>query len=156
MEAFPDDGPAGKLCARIGNSWIQPVELPVGADLQGAADINLEELNQFRQAVLQPILPFRQAFLEEDATVESITQALKEYLEQADARGKLEWYQSRFEAQGQESLAKEYSQAYDFVEELFRTADCSFGKRAGNQERICGNSGCRFCGNPGRLPSGCH
>ena len=52
---------------------------------KGAADINLEELNQFRQAVLQSILPFRQAFLEEDATVESITQALKEYLEQADA-----------------------------------------------------------------------
>ncbi|MGI5948403.1 MAG: helicase-exonuclease AddAB subunit AddB [Lachnospiraceae bacterium] len=95
---------------------------------KGAADINLEELNQFRQAVLQPILPFRQAFLEEGATVDSITQALKEYLEQADARGKLEWYQSRFEAQGQESLAKEYSQAYDLVEELFERLTALLGE----------------------------
>ena len=54
---------------RIGNSGIQQMELASGSGpIKGAADINLEELNLFRQAVLQSSLPAGSVrhFLEED------------------------------------------------------------------------------------------
>ncbi len=86
---------------------------------RGGAQINLEELNQFRRQVLEPLTAFRQAFAEENATVASITEALKTYLEETQARERLQWYQDSFEQQGEESLAREYGQAYDLVEELF-------------------------------------
>lgn len=86
---------------------------------RGGAQINLEELNRFRCQILEPLTAFRQAFLEENATVASITEALKTYLEETQAGERLQWYQTFFEEQGEESLAREYSQAYQLVEELF-------------------------------------
>ncbi|MFR1831589.1 MAG: PD-(D/E)XK nuclease family protein [Lachnospiraceae bacterium] len=95
---------------------------------RGAANINLEELNRFREAVLAPVCSFRQAFLEEGATVASITERLKQYLEESGVREKLEWYQRQFESRGQESLAKEYSQAWDLVAELFERLTALLGE----------------------------
>lgn len=95
---------------------------------RGAADINLEELNRFKALVMEPLSRFRQAFLEEDVSVSSVTEALKSYLEEAGAKEKLEWYQQRFEKQGKESLSREYSQAYDLVEELFERLTALLGE----------------------------
>ena len=95
---------------------------------RGAADINLEELNLFKALVMEPLSRFRQAFLEEDVSVLSVTEALKSYLEEAGAKEKLEWYQQRFEKQGKESLSREYGQAYDLVEELFERLTALLGE----------------------------
>ena len=95
---------------------------------RGAADINLEELNRFKVLVMEPLSRFRQAFLEEDVSVLSVTEALKSYLEEAGAKEKLEWYQQRFEKQGKESLSREYGQAYDLVEELFERLTALLGE----------------------------
>lgn len=95
---------------------------------RGAADINLEELNRFKALVMEPLSRFRQAFLEEDVSVLSVTEALKSYLEEAGAKEKLEWYQQRFEKQGKESLSREYGQAYDLVEELFERLTALLGE----------------------------
>ena len=95
---------------------------------RGAANINLEELNRFREAVLAPVCSFRQAFLEEGATVASITERLKQYLEESGVREKLEWYQRQFESREQESLAKEYSQAWDLVAKLFERLTALLGE----------------------------
>lgn len=91
------------------------------ARFKGAENLNLQELNAFRQWILAPLRPLREA-MSKDATVASVTQALRTYLESMELREKLEEYQSYFAARGlrgDENLAREYGQVYDRVEELF-------------------------------------
>ena len=91
------------------------------AQFKGAENLNLQELNAFRQWILAPLRPLREA-MSKDATVASVTQALRTYLESMELREKLEEYQSYFAARGlrgDENLAREYGQVYDRVEELF-------------------------------------
>ncbi len=91
------------------------------AQFKGAENLNLKELNDFRQWILAPLRPLREA-MSKDATVASVTQALRTYLESMDLKEKLEEYQAYFAARGlrgDENLAREYGQVYDRVEELF-------------------------------------
>lgn len=91
------------------------------AQFKGAENLNLKELNAFRQWILAPLRPLREA-MSKDATVASVTQALRTYLESMDLKEKLEEYQAYFAARGlrgDENLAREYGQVYDRVEELF-------------------------------------
>lgn len=91
------------------------------AQFKGAENLNLKELNAFRQWILVPLRPLREA-MSKDATVASVTQALRTYLESMDLKEKLEEYQAYFAARGlrgDENLAREYGQVYDRVEELF-------------------------------------
>ena len=91
------------------------------AQFKGAENLNLQELNAFRQWILAPLRPLREA-MSKDATVASVTQALRNYLESMELREKLEEYQAYFAARGlrgDENLAREYGQVYDRVEELF-------------------------------------
>ncbi len=91
------------------------------AQFKGAENLNLQELNAFRQWILAPLRPLREA-MSKDATVASVTQALRNYLESMELREKLEEYQAYFAARGlrgDEHLAREYGQVYDRVEELF-------------------------------------
>lgn len=91
------------------------------AQFKGAENLNLQELNAFRQWILAPLRPLREA-ISKDATVASVTQALRNYLESMELREKLEEYQAYFAARGlrgDENLAREYGQVYDRVEELF-------------------------------------
>lgn len=91
------------------------------AQFKGAENLNLQELNDFRQWILAPLRPLREA-MAKDATVASVTQALRTYLESMELKEKLEEYQAYFAARGlrgDENLAREYGQVYDRVEELF-------------------------------------
>ena len=91
------------------------------AQFKGAENLNLQELNAFRQWILAPLRPLREA-ISKDATVASVTQALRNYLESMELKEKLEEYQAYFAARGlrgDENLAREYGQVYDRVEELF-------------------------------------
>ncbi|RGX22115.1 ATP-dependent helicase [Enterocloster asparagiformis] len=91
------------------------------AQFKGAENLNLQELNAFRQWILAPLRPLREA-MSKDATVASVTQALRNYLESMELKEKLEEYQAYFAARGlrgDENLAREYGQVYDRVEELF-------------------------------------
>ncbi|WP_302327046.1 PD-(D/E)XK nuclease family protein [Enterocloster lavalensis] len=91
------------------------------AQFKGAENLNLQELNDFRQWILAPLRPLREA-MSKDATVASVTQALRTYLESMELKEKLEEYQAYFAARGlrgDENLAREYGQVYDRVEELF-------------------------------------
>lgn len=88
---------------------------------RGGERINLKELNQYRQWVLAPLKELRSAFMEENATVFSVTEALKGFLEQMEIREKLEEYTEFFAQRhrpGDENLAREYSQVYERAEEL--------------------------------------
>ena len=88
---------------------------------RGSEKLNLKELNAYRQWILEPLRPLREAFKEEGATIGSVTAALREYLERMGLRGKLEDYSGFFRERGNpgdENLAREYSKVYDRVLEL--------------------------------------
>lgn len=89
---------------------------------RGSEKLNLKELNAYRQWILAPLRPLREAFQAEGATIASVTAALREYLERMGLREKLEDYKSFFLDRGMpgdENLAREYGQVYDMVMELF-------------------------------------
>ena len=87
---------------------------------KGAENLNLAELNEFRSWVLEPLRPLREA-MSREATVASVTEALRQYMESMGLREKLEEYSAYFESRGRrgdENLAREYGQVYGHVEEL--------------------------------------
>lgn len=89
---------------------------------RGSEKLNLKELNAYRQWILAPLRPLREAFQAEGATIASVTAALREYLERMGLREKLEDYKAFFLDRGMpgdENLAREYGQVYDMVMELF-------------------------------------
>ena len=104
------------------SQWEQPC--------RGSEKLNLKELNAYRQWILEPLRPLREAFKEEGATIGSVTAALREYLERMGLRGKLEDYSGFFRERGNpgdENLAREYSQVYDRALELLRRLEGRFG-----------------------------
>ena len=86
---------------------------------RGAELINLDELNQFREAVVTPFLPFREVFSNRKATVRERTEALVHFLEALEMEQKLAAMAQQFEEVGDMSLAKEYGQVYGLVMDLF-------------------------------------
>lgn len=85
-----------------------------------AADLNLVELNEFRDQVMAPLFALREAFGQNPATVADMVRALVTLLETCHVKEKLEAYQEYFLEQQEYRLAKEYGQVYGRVEELLR------------------------------------
>ncbi len=91
------------------------------ATFLGAENLNLEELNRFRLWVLEPLTLLRQAMSAKDATIATMTEGLKAYMERMELKEKLQEYQEYFSGRGSfgdENLAREYAQVYDLVMEL--------------------------------------
>ena len=86
---------------------------------RGAELVNLERLNRFREEVLSPLIPLREVFSGRQVSVSERTKALVHFLEQLEAEKKLGVYEEYFTASGQEEFAKEYSQVYGLVMEMF-------------------------------------
>ena len=95
---------------------------------RGGESINLEELNAYRQEVLEPLAKLREAFSEENATVDSVTAKLEEFLEEEKAEEKLAWYEGIFTRNKQTVLAKEYGQAMGLVKEMFQRLRALLGE----------------------------
>lgn len=98
---------------------------------RGGENLNLEELNQFRQWVLAPLTPLRQAITQPEATIQDVTQALRTFLEGLQIRQKLEDCRDLFAQRGEykdESLVQEYSQVYDLAEEMFQRLEGLLGE----------------------------
>lgn len=88
---------------------------------RGGEKLNLTKLNEYRLWILEPLRSLREAFKEEEATIASVTAALRQFLERMELRDKLEDYREFFlerRAPGDENLAREYGQVYDRVLEL--------------------------------------
>lgn len=86
---------------------------------RGGETVNLVELNQFREEVMEPLARLREIFLREGASVASVTEGLRSYLEEEKVEEKLQWYEEKFVQEDQNILAQEYSQAMGLVGELF-------------------------------------
>lgn len=102
------------LGIRGAGRWQEPWERVY----RGAKDINLEELNEFRDAVMKPLFGLYEKLREKDITVSVMAEAVASFLEQCGIEEMLEQQQAEFEAIGEYSLAKEYEQAYDLVFDL--------------------------------------
>lgn len=85
-----------------------------------AADLNLAELNEFRDQVMAPLFNMREAFGAKPVTVAKMVQAVIGLLEDCCVEEKLNAYQEYFLAVGEYRLAKEYGQVYGLVTELLQ------------------------------------
>lgn len=95
--------------------WDQPWE----GWYRGGKELNLEELNAFREDIMIPLRKLRKAFREEDSTVETMTVAVTALLMENGIEEKMLAYEAKFREQEDYHLAKEYSQVYGLVMDLF-------------------------------------
>lgn len=85
---------------------------------RGSKHLNLTELNQFREEILKPLGSLREALREEQSTVRTMAEAVRDCLEEWGVQQKLKDYKEYFEESGEYSLAKEYEQVYALVLDL--------------------------------------
>ena len=107
-------------------NWDMTWEKPC----RGGERLSLEELNQYRQWMLEPLKVLRQAFKEENATISSVTTVLRQVLESMKLEEKLESFSNYFlerKEPGDENRAREYSQVYERVMELLERLEGLLG-----------------------------
>ncbi len=85
---------------------------------RGAKDLNITELNAFKEQVLAPLFSMREAFHRERLDIAGMTDAVLKLLLDCRAKERLLSYQEYFSKIGEHRLAKEYGQVYDLVVEL--------------------------------------
>ena len=129
MQVFTDrmENYARALGIRGWKNWDMTWEKPC----RGGERLNLDELNEFRIWVLEPLKTLRQAFKEENATISSVTTVLRQVLEAMKLEEKLESFSAYFlerKESGDENRAREYSQVYERVMELLERLEGLLGE----------------------------
>lgn len=129
MQVFTDrmENYARALGIRGWKNWDMTWEKPC----RGGERLNLDELNEFRIWVLEPLKTLRQAFKEENATISSVTTVLRQVLEAMKLEEKLESFSTYFlerKEPGDENRAREYSQVYERVMELLERLEGLLGE----------------------------
>lgn len=79
----------------------------------------LAEINGLREDVMTPLQVLADTFKKKENTVEAYTRALHDFLLELHAYQKLQNYVEKFESQQEAVLAKEYSQVYEMMLEIF-------------------------------------
>ena len=87
---------------------------------RGAGDLNVTELNTFRDRVLAPLFAMQEAFKQEHITIAGMTDAVLTLLADCRAEEKLASYQEYFTKIGEHRLAKEYGQVYGLVTAMLK------------------------------------
>ncbi len=85
---------------------------------RGAKELNLVELNAFKEKALAPLFHLQEAFRREDLNVAGMVQGVCDLLTECRAEEKMEAYAQYFHEIGEFRLEKEYSQVYGLVGEL--------------------------------------
>ncbi len=85
---------------------------------RGAGNINLTELNLFKDQVMAPLYAMQEKFREGDGTVKNMAEAVQELLVSCQAERQLSLWQEHFMAEKEYRLAREYGQVYRLVTEL--------------------------------------
>lgn len=81
-------------------------------------NLNLAELNVFREQVIAPLAKLRAEFRRKDVTIGVMTAAILKLLDTCGAEEKLAAYQEYFTGRGEYRLAREYGQVDTMVREL--------------------------------------
>lgn len=86
---------------------------------RGGKELNLQELNEFREKLMAPLKRLREAFGQADSTVTSMTGGVAAFLMETGIEEKMLAYGKRFREMGEFALAMEYTQVYGLVMDLF-------------------------------------
>ncbi|WP_097005148.1 helicase-exonuclease AddAB subunit AddB [Lacrimispora amygdalina] len=95
--------------------WAAPFE----GWYKGARELNLVELNQFKDEIMGPLKCLREEFKREDSTVKTMTGAVTALLMETGIEEKMLDFEKKFQEMGEFALAKEYGQVYGLVMDLF-------------------------------------
>ncbi len=87
---------------------------------RGAGDLNVTEVNAFKDRVLAPLFTMQERFRQAGLTIAGMTEAVLTLLADCGAEEQLEIYQEYFTKIGEHRLAKEYGQVYGLVTELLK------------------------------------
>lgn len=94
-------------------------EAPFEGWYKGARELNLVELNQFKEAIMGPLKCLREEFKREDSTVKTMTAAVTALLMETGIEEKMLDFEKKFQEMGEFALSKEYGQVYGLVMDLF-------------------------------------
>ena len=104
---------------------------------RGAGDLNVTEVNAFKDRVLAPLFAMQERFRQADLTIAGMTEAVLTLLADCRAEEQLESYQEYFTKIGEHRLAKEYGQVYGLVTELSkRLSDLLGEERVSRKEYL--------------------
>ncbi len=104
---------------------------------RGAGDLNVTEVNAFKDRVLAPLFAMQERFRQADLTIAGMTEAVLTLLADCRAEEQLESYQEYFTKIGEHRLAKEYGQVYGLVTELLkRLSDLLGEERVSRKEYL--------------------
>ena len=104
---------------------------------RGAGDLNVTEVNAFKDRVLAPLFAMQERFRQADLTIAGMTEAVLTLLADCWAEEQLESYQEYFTKIGEHRLAKEYGQVYGLVTELLkRLSDLLGEERVSRKEYL--------------------
>lgn len=104
---------------------------------RGAGDLNVTEVNTFKDRVLAPLFAMQERFRQADLTIAGMTEAVLTLLADCRAEEQLESYQEYFTKIGEHRLAKEYGQVYGLVTELLkRLSDLLGEERVSRKEYL--------------------
>ena len=100
---------------------------------RGAGDLNITELNAFKERALAPLFAMQETFRQEHLTIAGMTDAVLALLTDCRTEEKL---------------------GIRSCDRTVKTAVRSSGRRVREPERVSGDSGCRFCGAEGGCDPG--
>ena len=104
---------------------------------RGAGDLNVTEVNAFKDRVLASLFAMQERFRQADLTIAGMTEAVLTLLADCRAEEQLESYQEYFTKIGEHRLAKEYGQVYGLVTELLkRLSDLLGEERVSRKEYL--------------------
>ena len=104
---------------------------------RGVGDLNVTEVNAFKDRVLAPLFAMQERFRQADLTIAGMTEAVLTLLADCRAEEQLESYQEYFTKIGEHRLAKEYGQVYGLVTELLkRLSDLLGEERVSRKEYL--------------------
>ncbi len=124
-----------------------------GADLPGAGDLNVTEVNAFKDRVLAPLFCHAGAFPSGGSDDSRHDRSGAYAACRLQGRGN-SWKAIRSIYKNRGTPTGKYGQVYGLVTELLKAPVRSSGRGAREPERVSGNSGCRLCGAEGRCYSG--
>ncbi|MGL5438112.1 MAG: helicase-exonuclease AddAB subunit AddB [Lachnospiraceae bacterium] len=87
---------------------------------RGQKNLNLTELNAFREQVMMPLAKLKEGFGKKETDIAQMSAAVIQLLDSCRAEDQLMAYQEYFAGQGEYRLAREYSQVYGMVREMLK------------------------------------
>lgn len=149
-----DGGPAGKLYLAMGIRGGKRFRETWERTYRGAGDLNVTEVNAFKDRVLAPLFAMQERFRQADLTIAGMTEAVLTLLADCQGRGTAGKLSGVFYKNRGTPTGKGVWPGVRSCNGTVKAPVRSSGRGAREPERVSGNSGCRLCRAEGRCYSG--